>query len=235
MKTLSRIAVGLCFAGFVLSAIACGGSAEIAPSNSDDELRTTETTTDAQLQAMIATAPKPLTNAAGEKILRAAMSPTLTTARLKMVNEFAGAPQGDGDAYDNLTNNVQVVYGTAPRDLASTPAGFGEQSFATTIKIDDHMANEVSFKVVGTARHDYALEFTISDHRVKIAKIPAGSSAEDTAKLVAKAIAHDKDAIMENIFEEKGIGDNQGNYGGLDDFECSADGDTVKLMEEING
>lgn len=223
----------------VFAATGCSGASPGADEPSDETASTNDAlktkSADAALADLLAHAPKPLTHDYADRIVRAALTPALTTTRLLTINQFAAKQHDDGDVYEAFAGNIQVLYGSVPRDLVSTPAGFGGQSFAVSVDVTDGMVGPTSFKVSGTAKADYELELTLSDHRVKIARVPAGATARDTAKLVADAIAHDKDAIIEHIFDENGIGPKIGPYGGLDDLESSATGDTVTITEAING
>jgi hypothetical protein len=223
----------------------CSSPSELASSDvASEELQSSSgTVSDADLAAMIRKAPDPLTPAYRIELMNAALAPTVTTARLKMVNELAGwgldkyragsngMPDARQDEYSNLADQVQVTYCVAPRDVISSRGG---QTFHTSLD-GSALGGPVTVRVTGTASVDYTVDFTMSNHRLKAVSIPAGSTPEATAKRLSDAINSEAEAIEVDFFEEHGIGPDTGEYGGSDGLYSTVSGDTLTIDPAING
>jgi hypothetical protein len=243
-----RAFLSLSITALVLSgSIGCTGGDDVASNASREAIsagdRSSGTVSDEALADLVRRAPDPLTSDDRSRLIEAAIAPTVTTARLKMVNELAargldkyragddGRPDPRQEVYDDLAAQVQVVFCVAPRDVVSSHGG---QTLLTSIGADD-LAGPVVVKITGTAAVDYRLEFTMSNHRLSPVLIPAGSSAEATAKRLSDAINAEKEAIENDFFEERGIGPDTGEYGGSDGMYSSVSGDTLTIDPAING
>lgn len=245
MSLLSRSRVTV-FLG--LAALACGacGGADAQPANSDDSDITSAASkvlSDAELGAVLATPPAHLTKTQAKTLVVQTLNPVATTARLEMLNDFIASGKKKYDAadpaapYDTLASEMESIYWATPRDLASTPAGFGGQTFQTSVTMADS-AGPTRLKVVGTASKDYKLTFTISSFHVTVDRVPAGSTAEATAKLIAATINASNQKILDGLGEKKCFdaigGDHASDQSGVDDFEVSSSGATVVILVAIN-
>jgi hypothetical protein len=223
--------LGLCRSVLIgtvgLFCLACSPPDKEASGDSTSEIRIGGHVSNVELARLIARAPEPLTMPYGNQLLHATIAPTVTTARLKMLNEFVAAgldryrPTSNGqpdprqEPYELLAEQIQVVYCVAPRDVELTSQRPGGQTLDTSVDIDAWgAAGPVKVEVNGVASADYELAFTMANHRVKMARVPAGSTAETTAKRMADAIQADKDAILHDFFDEHGIGPQTGESGG---------------------
>jgi hypothetical protein len=245
-RSLGQTAGAFLIAGaLALTTSACSVPSSLSSSESaaSEELHSAGgAVSDAELAAMVRRAPDPLTSDYRMRLMQAALEPTVTTARLKMLNELAaggldryqahdGKPDPRQDAYGDLASQIQVAYCVAPRDMAPIQHG---QTLHTSLD-GSALAGPVTVKVTGTATVDYRLEFTMSNHRLNAVLIPAGSTAEATAKRISDAINAEKEAIETDFFEEHGIGPDTGEYGGSDGMYSTVSGDTVTIDPAING
>ena len=84
---------------------------------------------DLELAAAIAAASKDLTEAGAESLIHSALLPLATTARLKLLNDYTAKHEsGSSEGRDFLAMAMNGIFWGTPRDLASSPAGFGGQS-----------------------------------------------------------------------------------------------------------
>src|SRR5262249_8407514 len=140
--------------------------------------------TDAQLAAEIAKTPATFTNAQGTHLIDDTIYPVATTKRFKMLNDFILAhASSDGGIF--LAGAMEAVFWRTQRDVVSAAAGQGGQKFETSVVINKGGVGPTRVRVSGTARADYQLKFTIAGFSATVDRVPAGSSATDTAKLIA--------------------------------------------------
>ncbi|HEY8076078.1 MAG TPA: hypothetical protein VIF62_18255, partial [Labilithrix sp.] len=102
----------------------------------------------------------------------------------------------------------------------------------------DDVADPTRIAVSGVAKTAYSLDVTVAGYHVTT-KIPAGSSPEATAKLVAAALDAANEKIMETIGADATYaplgGDHAESPSGVDDLEISTDGAAVTLFVALNG
>jgi hypothetical protein len=223
--------------------LGCAVGSESDPGVSSDSAIRAGSTSDDDLAEMVRAAPDPLTSAYRVRLIQAALAPTVTTARLKMVNELAargldeyragpdGRPDPRQEAYDDLADQIQVAYCVAPRDVVLSHAG---QSLHTVLDASA-LAGPVKVTITGTAAAAYSIELTMSNHRLNPVLVPAGSTPAATAKRLSDAINAEKEAIEGDFFGEHGIGPDTGEYGGSDGMYSTVSGNTLTIDPAING
>jgi hypothetical protein len=217
-------------------ALATAGCSSGSSSTTGSEAAFTAATTDEQLAADLAKTPATFTKAQGKHLIDEAIYPVATTKRLKMLNDFILA-HASSDGGEFLAGAMEGVFWGTPRDFASTPAGLGGQKLETSVDVPDTEAGPTRLRISGTARADYRLEFTIAGFPASVDRVPAGSSATDTAKLIAAVLDKSSQAIvatMEDSFKAIG-GDHEDDQSGVDDLEVSTSGSTVVILVAQNG
>jgi hypothetical protein len=244
-----RRALALGLSVFVLYGASACGSHGGATSDSSNLAETPPPggVSDQELDKMMKSAPVPVSQAKADEITVAALAKTLTTTRLKMMHDFAvdgfnkhkQIPTLDTSGYGRVGTQVEVFYWGMPRDLTSSPAGFGGQSFEETIRLvqDDDDPSPFQVKVDGVASRAYELSFTIGEHKTTV-HVPAGADARATAQLVAQAINTDNPKIIETLVSGdafKSIGDNPGDFDEMDGIKATTSLGTVVLSLSIGG
>ena len=213
---------------------ACGGGSQ--SSGNEASGAATASSPDSDLEGALASTPPALTIDQAKALIEKAVHPVATTARLKMLNDFV--PRCSSDGCDYLAQAMEgVVWGT-PRDFVGTPKALGGQTLATSVDLeDDAPAGPTRITVSGTASADYKLDFTVAGFHVTVDSVPAGASAEQTAKIVADAIGKSSESITATMgasFDALG-GDHEEDQSGVDDLEVSTDGATVVILVAQNG
>jgi hypothetical protein len=240
LNLLCGRAVFLAALGAVATAGCSSADAEPMEASDSDQVGSAPLS-DAALARALASPPAKLTPARAERLVRSTIDPVATTERLKLLNDFIAAglkTYPSTEAYGTLASEMEGLYWGTPRDIVSSPAGLGGQTLTTSAVFDSGTTAPTRLKVIGSASADYKLDFTISNAHVTVDRVPAGSTPEATAKLIAAAIVAANDAIMATIsarqFDPIG-GDHAENQSGVDDVEVSTEGDTVVILVAQNG
>lgn len=242
VRTIGRVLPLL----FVLTAAALTGCAsDTTDADSEASDLSAYHLTDAQLASALATPPKNLSPATMTKLIAETVSPVATTARLKLLNDCIAKGEAQVDAnggeglYDGFAFTMEGVFWGTPRDLASSPGGFGGQSFQTAVGMDgDGQLMGSTLKVRGTAKSDYTLALTVAGAAVTV-DVKKGASPSATAAAIAAAIQQKNDAIMQTIDDDKAFdvigGQHASSLSGVDDVEVSVSKDTITIVVAMNG
>lgn len=217
----------------------CAGTTEDSGSSDDSAATSSATLSDAQLAAAIAAEPKDLSQSAAKHLIDETISPVLTTARLKMLNDFVPTIDPNSDTSWYLAGSMEGIVWATPRDLTSAPAGFGGQHFKTAVDVESGTAGPTRLTISGIAKADYTIDFTIAGYALTGVKIPKGSDEAATAKIIGAALDTANQAIMDTIGTDATFapigGDHSESPSGVDDLEITVTKGVVSILVAQNG